>query len=398
MKEKTIIIFLLIIHVILCSDVSDCYKESNLSCTSKSIEKKGISCFTFKVDNQDSECYIFPEEKTKQEKAIKIMNVLNLEASNLNEVEEEETEEKKGLKGLSIVNKSGYDKSETIETKFSDITNSDEEILSERSNCGAVSMDLSYEEKDDEEKKQLCFNSKKLKDAENLIECGFGVVNIYLGSGYNSEFSTCFLMPDLSKLSKDDILIYFFKTQLEKLFVHNYSSGFLGFDDSGGEGEGEVEGEVEGEGEGKEEENDDANNYIFIVNLEDRYGNKIKMTGNSDYIDISMKESKNRKIIYKMNYCLYDKTKSLKILEKKENKYIFYDMESNDDCLWKAEIEFEKNFEYKFVIVKDKSILRWQLGDFYYLEESNLNVNIDIKGCEGKDENGKISFTCTWKR
>lgn len=38
----------------------------------------------------------------------------------------------------------------------------------------------------------------------------------------------------------------------------------------------------------------------------------------------------------------------------------------NDICLWTGEIEFEENFEFKFIIAKEgtNSILRKQIGNY----------------------------------
>lgn len=122
------------------------------------------------------------------------------------------------------------------------------------------------------------------------------------------------------------------------------------------------------------------------------------MTGikNNIQSNISSSISVKTKVKFQMNYYLDDKTTILNILEKRKKEYIFHEMESNDQCQWTGEIEYEKNFVFKFIIVEkeENTILRFLSMDFFSLNDSNLDY-IEISGCEKKFEDEDISFICT---
>ncbi len=70
-------------------------------------------------------------------------------------------------------------------------------------------------------------------------------------------------------------------------------------------------------------------NFGYSINIEDKYGNKLKMSRNNDDIemivvtsvktkDTTKDTSIKNKVKFQMNYCLYDKITTLKILEKRK--------------------------------------------------------------------------------
>lgn len=228
MKIIQIFILLVFLNIILYNDIDECYNANKDTCSEKNILKEEISCFNFKTgtSEQDSKCYIFPSNKGKHEKSLKIINALNKEKYSAYLNKKEKVNE---LKEYSLVKQSGDDNTQTIEAEIIGINNYDSQILSNEKTCSSYLTDFlftNYIFNKEENIKQDCFNSSKLKDSENLLECGYGEIN-FESPCENPFAKACFLMPDFTHVRKDDILIYFFKKQIEKILIPTFQDNLV---------------------------------------------------------------------------------------------------------------------------------------------------------------------------
>ena len=82
---------------------------------------------------------------------------------------------------------------------------------------------------------------------------------------------------------------------------------------------------------------------------------------------------------FKIKYCLYgNPSLALNILEYKDGKIIFHKMSSTDECNWSVDINVTKDFKYKLVIARGKSIKKLNSGNIRELSENNLSGKKEI--------------------
>ncbi len=99
-----------------------------------------------------------------------------------------------------------------IKIEMNDIKSDEVQVLKEAKTCSSYLWNSSftnYLSNDEDVRKNNCFNSYKLKESENLLECGFGQVS-FESPDYSVgtiSMKTFFLMPDFTHFTKEDILI-----------------------------------------------------------------------------------------------------------------------------------------------------------------------------------------------
>ena len=389
-----ILSLLILIHVILNESTEECRRASADNCNEIEIDIKGYGCFNYKtVSENETESGCIPLSINKKNQLIDLRiydytlyEVYSLESGFLNNL--------KTLEYKSLVSESGYDLSEIVQIK-KEFSNKDLEIFKSNNSCIFNAEKFYLNSKNNEEIlsqneiKQKCFSVPNYEKAKDIMSCGFCSITIKKNEE-SKTINTCLMIPSIPIL-KDKAIQKYYQAYIFNLYMTLFNiktnSPFDIF----------------------RRNLEETNIKMTEISLEDRNGNEFTIKPdeeNNFEIKIEKEITKEEGVKFKLKYCLYnDDLISVKILEKKNKAFVYHSLESEDYCSWSSTIKIEENFKFKFILYKEGSILRWELGKYREIkyEEistiSNGNSSTgDLGGCMFTKENGALTLDCSWNK
>lgn len=384
--------FLFLIHIISSSSVDECYNAGkSVSCTSIKMDINGYKCFE-NGNSAGKHCIPFPIDKNKQQLSLKISNIVRAEKKSIEMNQSDAAKDffydrTVSYVGTLDVTIEGVPQVDVI--NFSDNYDYEDSKIVERSDtCGNLAYDFYQKGIKGEIKlskdqiKQKCYSASLYKIAENIATCGFVSLQLKI-NGKQTIIHSC-MMVGTKPVLNDEILSDTYKRTL-----FTYYLSLLGIV------------KTKPDEFRNLQETSKIDNLGFSIETED--GNIYS------YDDGGIKLEKEAKgsIYFKIKYCIYnDNSLTVNILEKQNKSFENYYMNVEEDqCSWTRKINFyDSSFKFKFILYKERSIMRWELGNYREIKSDEFakiidgtSTNGELAGCSyEKNENKIITLECSW--
>ena len=305
LKIKYIILLLFFSYVY--STRTKCQNAINQRmCNNIEIELNDFYCFKANFFFSKSiKCFPFPKEAKKQKLYLNLHNGLVKElysffGSYIKEIEKKAPEKLQEFgKSLYHTRKEFYKKDDIVVIEQGKFTKKDFDIISKDNTCTyhlygkyKREKEIYYENIED---KNICFNADKFDDIKDIIDCGYATIRFSFGYDIH-QIKTCYLIPN-DNLPHN--LTALFKSQIIGDIEENIGITHKLFNKI-------AKAHKVNNDEWDEEINiNKLNSLVYIIEVENKYGRKVKYSNDNKMEIISEGNKSNNKFEFTCTECSY---------------------------------------------------------------------------------------------
>ena len=300
------LIFLLIFSYIY-NSIFECEHAINQRiCNDIEVELNDFYCFKANLFySKLIKCFPFPKEAKKQKIYLNLHNGLAKElysifGSDVKILQQKIPEKLPELaRGLFHTRKEFYKKDDIIDLEERTFTKKDFDLISKEQTCtyylyGKYKRveEIDYQNIED---KNICFNADKFDEIKDIIDCGYATIRFSFGYDIH-QIKTCYLIPNDNLPHNLTVL---FKSQIIGDIEENIGITHTLFNKI-------AKAHKVNNDEWDEEINiNKLNSLVYIIEVENKYGRKVKYSNDNKMEIISEGNKSNNKLEFPCTECSY---------------------------------------------------------------------------------------------